>query len=515
MSRHSRAAALAAAFLLQPAIAPGCSRSGDRPNLVVVTIDTLRADRVGRAAPDGSSLTPEIDRVAEDGVRFSRAFSATNITNPSHLSIFSGVYPRNHAVYGNATRAGAALPTLAERLSKEGYATAGFVSAFHLQSLSGLESGFDAFPAPSAAEVRAAETVDRALAWLDSAGGREPYFLWVHAYDPHRPYEPPEDLAKRLLPEWVGRTAELERRLAEAPDQEREAVARKEGVSISEIRAFVRDWKKAGKTLADLEAHVADPGNPLVARVARAVRARRDLVGGSAWSEEDRKAMSDLYDAEVASADRELGRLFDRARGGRTFLVVTSDHGESLGEHGIFFNHRGIFDSTLHVPLVVAGPGIAGGRVVRETVHLVDLVPTVLELLGRGPARGLDGESIAGLALATRQTLGPRPLFHENSYGIAAAVRDGRWKFVLPVPVESLSDRLRIEAWHDEALFDLEADPDETADASGRDAAVRVRLEALLREFQKLSPRFPTDASSAVELSPEDRERLKQLGYVY
>lgn len=529
MSNRTRAVATplllaAAAAAAVSACLSSCSRGGsaDSRNLVVVTIDTLRADRVGALARDGRSLTPELDRVAAEGARFTRAFSATNITNPSHLTIFSGAYPKNHAVFGNSTRAGGSLTTLAERLSEAGYATAGFVSAFHLQSLSGLERGFDAFPAPSASEVKGGEAVGRALEWLaargaDAAG--KPFFLWVHLYDPHRPYVPPDAVARRVLPEDAGPVEDLEKRLSSAPNRERDAVAERSGVSEAEIRAFMKDWKKAGKGVAELAALESGPPDALATRVARAVAARRGIVGGSAWTEPDRAAMALLYDAEVASADRELGPLFAALRqdGLRetTHLVVTSDHGENLGDHGIFFNHRGIFDTTLHVPLSIGGPGIPAGTVIGEPAHHVDLVPTVLDLLGRPAARGADGVSLAPLVRREAAALAPRLLFHENAYEIARAVRDGRWKYVDPVPIEALSNRLRNELWHEEALFDTDADPGESADVAAGNADVRERLSRVLRGFRALAPRFPIDADSKTDLSPEIRERLRQLGYVY
>lgn len=403
------------------------SPSSAPPNLVLVTIDTLRADRLP-AWGYGGIETPELDALVRAGVRFAGAVSTVPFTLPAHSSILTGRYPPAHGVRENVGYVlGEDLPTLAELLAEAGYDTGGFVSSFVLDGRWGVGRGFDTYfddfdaPADERANMGSvqrdgAETVAAAVAWLDERSGELPFFLWLHLYEPHDPYTPPEPYRSRYA------------------------------------------------------------GRP--------------------------------YDGEVAYADELVGRLVaaleERAFLAGTALAVTADHGEGLGDHGEAFHGFFVYDSTVHVPLVLRLPGDEGaGRVVAAPVSHVDLLPTFLELAAVPAPPGIDGTSLLPLARGRRDTSAPvyseslYPLLH---YGWAPlrALRHGSLKY--------------IEA-PDPELFDLAADPRE------RENVVRARRAELARlraDLAALRDRSEKDAGAAApaDLDEETLERLEALGYL-
>ncbi|MEQ8762978.1 MAG: sulfatase-like hydrolase/transferase [Planctomycetota bacterium] len=289
------------------AMAIACSKEERPPNVLIITIDTLRADRVGCYGSD-SGATPHLDALAARGVRIEQAFTAAPITLPSHASILTGAYPTRHGVRMNGTdRLDDRLPTLAERLARTGYRTGAFVSAYVVTRPFGLGRGFDHYDDAVGTELErdAGATRQAFEAWSDQATER-PFFAWVHFFDPHLPRRAPDDLAKRF---------------------------------------------------------------------------------------------SDGYDAEIASVDREIGRLFDwleeRGELERTLVVVTSDHGEGLGEHGEMTHFFFIYDSTMRVPMLFAGPGVPKGKVLDRGVgRTIDIAPTVLDALDLSVPETMQGRPL-------------------------------------------------------------------------------------------------------------------------
>jgi len=414
--------ALGPAALLLSGLLAGCGLGQEAPERVVlVTIDTLRADRVG-AYGDPAARTPSLDALADAGVRFDQAVAPTPLTLPSHTSLMTGLTPPQHGVRHNSFFAlREEIPTLAERLRAEGFATAAFVGAFVLDSQFGLARGFDTYddevgqrhatPTPfSFAERTADRVVDAALEWLAHAPDR--FFLWVHLYDPHANYDPPE------------------RYLA--------------------------------------------------------------AVGG------------DAYAGEIAFADAQVGRLIRTVTArwdpSRLVVAVTSDHGESLGEHGEPSHGYMLYDATQRVPLFLVGPGLPAGAVVDEQVRLVDLAPTLLALAHAEPLPGTTGRSLLPLVagrtepvrialletLATQFDMGWSPLL---------GVRDGRYKYIRAPRPE---------------LYDLRADPGETRNLARRHPERVGEMDGILGErLTGVEPLAPN-----VDLDEEDRRRLESLGYV-
>ncbi len=404
-----------------------------RPNVLLVTIDTLRVDRVG-AYGATSSLTPTLDRLAKDGVLFEQATVEVPLTRPSHASILTGKHPFQHGIRDNFSFPLAPEHrTLAEELTSRGYVTGGFVAAFMLNRQSGLDRGFDEFDDSfgkigdassflAEHQRNAGEVEQRAGPWIERvASGARPFFAWVHFYDPHSPYTPPSPYAARYA------------------------------------------------------------GRP--------------------------------YDGEVAYTDSVLGLLLSRLdRIGireRTLVVVTSDHGEGLGEHGEAEHGFFVYDTTVRVPLIMRGPGmLPAGLRTRTQARSIDLMPTILDLVGGGtgisgalpgrslaPALRTPGSTASDVA-AYAETLFPR--LHFDCADLRS-IRLGGWKY--------------IEAPRPE-LYDLDRDPGERTNLFAREGPRARTLRSRLLDALGGSPESAVVGVANPALDPETLRRLASLGYV-
>ncbi len=410
------------------ATGPSGSDLSAGPNLLLVTLDTLRADRLGAYGYEPIE-TPHLDRLARQGVLFDQAATTVPTTLPAHASILTGQLPTRHGVRNNGTfrLEGDAL-TLAEVLRDEGYATAAFIAAFVLDARFGTAQGFDAYTDFSEEESevvatpflkiqrRADEVVAEAVDWLQDRQG--PFFGWVHLYDPHTPYDAPEPFGSRY---------------ADRP-----------------------------------------------------------------------------YDGEVAYTDNAVGTLLAgleaAGHGSDTLVVVVGDHGEGLGDHGEEWHTYFVYDSTVRVPLIVwAGTSLPQGTVVRGDVSVVDLLVTILALLGvDDPAAGTrDGHDLRPL-IAQPEAAG-RAAYAESlvpllnfGWGELRALRHDGWKY--------------IEAPRPE-LYDLTNDPGETRNLAAaepdRSDAMRDELEAIVGDDDPSSY-----AAGALPVDPSTLERLRALGYL-
>lgn len=408
MGAHRIWLLLAAGMLLT-----SCRPAGLRPvNVVLVTIDTLRADRLG-CYGYAKIRTPNLDRLAQRGVLFEHAMAQAPLTAPSHASIFTGLNPTTHQVRDSG---GFILQpshtTLAEILQAKGWDTAAFVGSAVLKNRFGFEQGFSHYddqmpqsgPAAMAVEFperRAAAVVDRALAWLNSRSGR-PYFLWVHVFDPHSPYDPP--------PPFRG------------------------------------------------------------------------------------------YDGEVAYTDQQLGRLFDaveRKSPGNTLIAVLSDHGESLSEHGEYTHGVFLYDSTLRIAFLVAGPGVPAGLRVKPQVRSIDLLPTILDLLGGKPPQGIHGTSLRPAFSGGKNSADEsyaETLYTKLNMGWVElrALRTNRWKYIRAPKPE---------------LYDLSSDPGETVNVIGAHPAEARQFEAKLAAAGEEKVETAMVGRSTIA-------QLKSLGYL-
>jgi len=393
MKRLSAALLLLLAACHKPeAVAPP-----PRPSILLVTLDTTRADAV---TPD---VAPSFNAIAKSARRFSFAYTAVPQTLPSHTSMMTGLYPGGHGVHENGRYLSPKQSLLAERLHANGYRTAAFVSAFALARRFGLARGFDMYDddVPQPREERSArDTTDRALAWLGKPS-TQPAFVWVHYYEPHFPYEPPEPYRTRF----------------------------------------------AGKP----------------------------------------------YLGEVATMDEQLGRLvaaFRQRFGANAAVIIVGDHGEGLGDHGEQQHGNLMYQATMHVPLLIAGPGVGAGTT-DTPVSTRRVFHTILDWAGVDAANSLRGSANEVVAAEAMKP------FLDYGWQPQVMAVEGRTKAIFAGRVE---------------VYDVVADPQETHDL-GATASLSRAARATLRDYPVPSP----DAAAAAEpanVSDEERRRLASLGYV-
>jgi choline-sulfatase len=372
-----------------------------RPSILLVTLDTTRADAVG---PDATAVrTPAFNALVARGRRFRQAYATVPETLPSHISMLTGLYAAGHGIHENGRTLAPAHTLVAERLHQAGYRTMAFISSFTLAKRFGLGRGFDLYADDQPAgqsERTARDTTDRVVAALQQSG-TGPVFLWVHYYDPHHPYVPPEPYLSQY----------------------------------------------------------------------------RDCP----------------YCGEVASMDEQLGRLvdvFEKTAPGSKVIIVVGDHGEGLGEHGEYLHGNLLYQSTMHVPLVVVGPGVTSG-VQDAPVSTRRVFHTILDLAGldgKGSLLRQADEIVLGEAMRPFLAYGWQP----QTMGV-----DGRHKTILAGRVEQ---------------YDVVADPSEQHDLTVSLAATQQPLvPATVRDYPVPSP----GAAKAPEaLDPQARKELASLGYV-
>lgn len=395
-------------------------------NVVLVTVDTLRPDHL-RCYGYPDIETPALDGLARRGVLFENAVAQTPLTPPSHASIFTGQNPNTHTVRNTG---GFVLPSsshpLARVLQEQGWDTAAFVGSAVMKKLFGFNNGFalydDEMPRPGNRneyredpERKASAVVGRAIDWLEKRPAGKPFFLWVHVYDPHIPYQPPAE--------------------------------------------FARKYK----------------GRP--------------------------------YDGEIAYADRQIGRLFEavekKSPADKTVTAVLSDHGEGLGEHGEHTHGVFLYDSTLRIPFLIAGPGIPAGLRVKQQARTIDFLPTLLEVMG-GRAPG----SVQGISLVpsfSGATAAPEVSYAETLYpkmnmnwSELRALRTNRWKYIRAPRPE---------------LYDLASDPGETHNVISQNSSEARQFEAQLKNI--VSPGGNgTEKVGTAMVDERVMDQLKSLGYV-
>lgn len=422
-------------------LAAACTRQAPTPqprdaNVLLITLDTTRADHLGCYAaesvqkPPRAARTPRLDALAARGVRFAHAIAQVPLTLPSHACMFTGTYPEVHQL---RDMGGFVLDprhlTLATMARKSGFLTAAFVGSKAVGRQFGLQQGFDVYDDQMSSrdqegklpgvfpERPAGVTTDRALDWLKTHS-QQRFFLWVHYYDPHEPYAPPEP--------------------------------------------YQRDY----------------PNDP--------------------------------YSGEIAYTDEQVGRLSDfleqQNLRERTLVVVMGDHGEGLNDHGEGAHGIFIYDDTMHVPLIVAGPGVPAGKVIGAQARSIDLLPTVAEFLGLAPNAAAQGVSLwpliergqpeigKGSNYAYIETLYPKTYMNWSEL---RGMRTDRWKFILAPRPE---------------LYDLERDPGEKENVIARHPAEADHLQKKIWEV--IGPAARDQKLTYMPVNRETRQELESLGYV-
>lgn len=431
-----------------------------RPNILLLTIDTQRADHSSLYGY-AHETTPTLARLAEHGTRFDHAYAASTWTVPSVVSILTGVLPSEHGVMhgmrigfeANASDVigqeilSADLHTLPADLHAAGYRTVGVTANIHLGETFGFARGFDSYTCLDffSNTDRVGAVVAEHLDALRE--GETPYFLWVHLVDPHAAYHPRQPYFDEWWPADRPRYPQIDDFFLE------------EFID----RLFATD-------------HIPPADGLAYATMA--------------------------YDTEIRAADDYLGTLLAALDDGHLAVVVTSDHGEELGDHLQVGHGHTAFEEVAHVPLVVAVPGSAA-QVVDTNVSLVDVLPTLRELAGIAPASELPGRSL--LPTTRGEPLEARDVFIETGRGdeVVRAIVRGRIKYgrrVTPAPVEG--------------LFDLDADPHELQNLVAARPELAAELRARLEEtVAEAAARRPATTTLPIEVPADVREQLRALGY--
>ncbi|HEX4485374.1 MAG TPA: sulfatase-like hydrolase/transferase [Terriglobales bacterium] len=393
--------------------------------MVLITLDTVRADHL-HCYGDDNIKTPVIDGLARNGVLFEKAVAQTPLTEPSHASIFTGTNPNVHGVRDNGFALQPSSITMATILRDHGWNTAGFISAPVLQREFGFGQGFTTYDDQlwedkdpntnqPAASRPANITVDHAIRWLQSQGRKQPFFLWIHLYDAHQPYDPPAQFRKQ---------------------------------------------------------YPADP-----------------------------------YSAEIAFEDQQLGRflkaVYQQSPANKTLVVLLSDHGEGLGQHGEDSHGVFLYDSTVRIAWIMTGPGIPAALRVQQQAREIDVLPTVLNLLGIKPLSAVQGTSMmpafVGNAVPSTYSY-EETLYPEIDMGWSKllGIHTAHWMYVKAPEPE---------------LYDLDRDPRELHNVIRTHPKQYRAMDAQLKGLQ-LSGNSVTEKSEMNVVDSRTAEQLKSLGYI-
>lgn len=446
--------------------APDVLSSKPRPHIVVYLVDTLRRDHLGVYGYD-RPLSPRVDALASEGVVFDRAEAQSSWTRPSVVSFLTGLNPRRHGATETVKELSEDALTLAEFLRAAGYQTAAFSANSHVSRSFGLAQGFSLFQEephvqPSVAEVHAGHVAwepahaavdglhEYVFDWLAARKDSRPLFLFVHAVDPHEPYQPGPEMWQRFASE----------------------------VKPEDPAAYA--------SLAQLAKH------PI--------------------SESVLSGLYDLYDAEIATADERFGALLDELKRAGLYedavVVFLSDHGEEFQDHGRLGHGQRLYAETQRVPLVVRPAGGIPPRRADVMVSHVDLLPTLLEMAGLSPPSGIDGRSVLGVFRGEPLAETSPPIFaHVVSMSgrdvVTDSVTDGSWKLIHSRRLDG-SEETR-------ELYALSNDAGENQDVAAREPAALARMRALLDAAEREQPDWSVPNA---ELDPALRRQLQAMGYL-
>ena len=449
-------------------LAVSCDRLQTGPpqkdfNIILITIDTLRADTLSCYGCERNT-SPDIDKIAKQGIIFKNVIAPSSWTVPSMVSLFTSVYPINHGSVQGAKKGdevfkqevfSGELLTLAEILKVDGYTTFGVASNHHLQGKFGFARGFDYFrhllslSAPCVNEV--------IYSWKDDIAKSDKYFLWVHYIDPHWPYTPREPWVNKYIPDEQRFIMDL---LTKIPD----------------------DWRKGVAYLNNL------------------IENHPETVS----------ILKTFYESEVNYVDRSIGEFLQKlAPHEDTVIIITSDHGEAFWEHALLGHGGTLYQEVIQVPLIVKLPSGLQLTVAKESINLVDIMPSILHLLNiNSPAQTL-GRSFwesKGTFMRAKQVslseVSPDYSYSELDRGARLkAIVTGQWKYIYNYKNKK------------EQLYNVTLDPLEQNNLSNKRREQCNRLNKRLSRWVSQSKKYPPGVKP-IELSPQEEEKLKSLGYI-
>lgn len=445
------------------------------PNIVWIVLDTVRADGIGGTL-NGQPITPAIDQLAAEGTTYVSAYAPAPWTVPSHASMFTGRYPFEH----QATHSTLSLPlsavTIAERLQNRGYETGAFTCNSWLNEHNGFSQGFDLWhelraQVGSGSDKGAAAATEMVLTWLDQRGGEgRPFFAFINFLEAHLPYQPPAQALRRM------------------------------------------GWPEEALSSGGFSIEAAE----------------RLIYSESEPSTGHLVAIRTLYRSEISYVDEHVGVIVDALRRlgilDDTVLIIASDHGEHIGEHGLMGHEFSLFDPVLHVPLIIRYPRRFGkGQRIEAPVSLVDLVPTLLEMLGEDlSSQPFGGRSLLNQSASAEQNTkryvlaeysrperlvnrywrGKHPGADMSQYDVALkAIRQGEFKYI-------------VDSEGRESLFRLTEDPHEEHDVASAHPTVLADLRARLAEMAGMPTESSAPPTDIPETDPELMEQLRSLGYL-
>lgn len=463
MLQKSRSGRFAMLISVSAIVAGSCGSAPEtpapRPNIILVSLDTLRPDHL-EVYGYGRETAPALARLAEQAVVFDNAFSQAPKTAPSHMSIFTGLYPSSHGVRNlddeSENRAlSPGIPLMAEVLRDVGYRTAGFTGGGHMGSALGFDRGFETFE-PGGSQFR------RAADWVRGLPVEEhPFFLLVHTYSIHDPY-----LSRNRF------------QIFSDPEYEGDIIGNRQKL----IRVSGKGWNNQHKAFW---ARV-DPEDPA-----------------------DLRHLKDLYDAGILSTDFQLsqflGTLQELGLFEDSLLIVLSDHGEEFQEHGGFL-HINLYQENLRVPFLVRFPGALGaslaGARMASTIRLIDLLPTLLDFLELEGAHRLQGSSFLSLLTSPDRRVSREVMSEWPGAGHRAIQMDA-WKLIINPDGE-------------EELYNTAADPAEVENLVAAKPLEADRLRAELSRLVGESEGIHQVVGSGepMEVDPEVRKQLEALGYI-
>jgi len=425
-----------------------------RPNIILISIDALRADHLSCYGYHRNT-SPNIDRLAGQGVLFKNSFSQATSTLPSHASIFLSQYVWRHKVDNRKKRLGNSVTTLAKILKDKNYITCAFVSGGFLSSIFGFDRGFEIYDegTPGNRGRYKISSYNKLLSWLESARNKK-FFLFFHTYDVHSPYNPP------------------------SPYFDLYTKGRCEGKHLRMSKGIMPKRLNASKlTPKEIDYIIA------------------------------------VYDGGINYVDEQLGKIFDKLDqldiDDNTIIIVTSDHGEAFKEHGRLRHGHKPYIELVHVPLIMKGPGIPRNRIYENYVQHIDIVPTILEILNIPQREELQGRSL--LSLMKNCEIQEYP----KTYSWGKDKNKPQWPWPFSTSLRTKEWTYIMNQDGSDELYDKINDPKEQNNLIEKRPLIAQELKEELEDFIALTSETKPPVAEKVDIDKELKERLKSLGYLH
>jgi arylsulfatase A-like enzyme len=452
-------------------IPSGSTGSEALPHIVFITLDTLNPAYLG-CYGDNVTKTPVMDRFSQMGTLFTECHTAINLTTPSHATMLTGSLPFELGIHANALPSPDEVETVAEVLLDAGYTTMAAVSSFQLNPRnSNLGQGFQTFFTCEEPEIDGAITMKRALGWLTTHTGK-PFFAWIHLFDSHAPYRPRSPYRAWYL------------------DNEKH-------IRPGRVKQGLLNQSSKSESLLDTK--------PFLKREPFS-RWYRNWLGNTS----DPSYAVNHYRGTLSELDRYLEELFVQLSEthllNQTVVVITSDHGESMGEHGIYYDHWGPYEPSVDVPLIVTGNNLPGGVVRTMLTGTIDVPPTLLQFAHCRIPDTYRGKALQPVIYGSKKSV-RNHLIIEHALQAAVTIRDNRSKLIIPLEDQDFyPDR--------EELYMIDSDLAESRNVAGPFPDQAARLRDFLKPYIDTPLMMPNVLPKQTR-SRNTKEKLKALGYVH